>query len=154
MKRWLKITLIALAVIIVVIQFIPVPHSNPPVKSDIVAPPAVKTVLVKGCYDCHSNQTTWPWYVHVAPVSWLLWSDVGDGRQKMNFSEWGSYPPAQQAKLMRASWKEVSEGDMPPWYYRLMHAPSKLSAGDKAILQQWAQSVPAPPGGEHEKDND
>jgi len=141
MRRWLKITLIVLAVLFVVIQFIPIAHTNPPVKADIAAPPDVKAVLRKGCYDCHSNQTVWPWYVHLAPVSWLLWNDVNGGRGKMNFSEWGTYPPDTQAKLMRKSWHEVSGGDMPPWYYRMMHPPSRLSDAEKATLQRWSATA-------------
>lgn len=137
-RRWLKITLIVLVVLFVVIQFIPIAHTNPPVRADLNAPPDVKAVITKGCYDCHSNQTTWPWYVHVAPVSWLLWSDVNEGRQNMNFSEWGLYPPATQAKFMRRSWREVSGGDMPPWYYRMMHPPSRLTDADKAVIKRWS----------------
>jgi len=71
-------------------------------------------------------------------VSWLLWSDVNDGRGKMNFSEWETYPPETKAKLMKRSWREVSGGDMPPWYYRMMHPPSRLSDADKAILKKWS----------------
>jgi len=137
-RGWLRITLIVLVVLFVVIQFIPVPRTNPPIRADLVAPPDVKAVITKGCYDCHSNATTWPWYVHVAPVSWLLWSDVNDGRGKMNFSEWETYPPDTKAKLMKRSWREVSGGDMPPWYYRMMHPPSRLSDADKAILKKWS----------------
>lgn len=138
MRRWLKITIIVLVVLFVIIQFVPVQHSNPPVRADINAPPEVKAVLMKGCYDCHSNQTTWPWYVHLAPVSWLLWSDVGEGRDNVNFSDWGLYPPDKQAKLKRKAWEDVSEGEMPPWYYRMMHSTSRLSDADKALLQQWS----------------
>jgi len=140
MNRKLKITLIAVVVLFVVIQFIPVPHTNPPVKSEIVTPPDVKAVLKKGCYDCHSNQTVWPWYVHVAPVSWLLWHDVHDARDQMNFSEWSLYEPAEQRKTIRKTWKEVSAGAMPPWFYRMMHPPSRLSNTDKAVLKRWSEA--------------
>lgn len=138
MKRKLTIILIVLAVILIVIQFFPIRRTNPPVRADIVAPDDVKAVLTKACYDCHSNQTTWPWYVHVAPVSWLLWSDVNEGRAKINFSEWEAYTPDAKAKLLRRTWSEVSEGDMPPWYYRIMHPPSRLSDSDKAVIKRWS----------------
>lgn len=137
MKRS-RIILLVLLSLFVAIQFVRIPKTNPPVTGELVAPPPVHAVLKRACYDCHSNETVWPWYSNVAPVSWLLYSDVTDGRKEMNFSAWQQMPPERQAKRRKGIWREVKDGDMPPWYYVPLHPPSKLSDADKAILQAWS----------------
>ena len=81
---------IIVLVVIIAIQFWPVERTNPPVLSDIEAPQEVKAVLHAACYDCHSNETRWPWYSYVAPASWLVTSDVTEAREHLNLSEWPS----------------------------------------------------------------
>jgi hypothetical protein len=73
--------------------------------------PATRALAVRACYDCHSNETVWPWYSHVAPVSWLTQRDVAEGRRKLNFSEWD-----RGQKEARESGKTVRKGTMPPWF--------------------------------------
>ena len=97
----LKKILIVIGVIIVAIQFIPVDRSNPPVTQEINAPPNVMTILKTSCYDCHSNETNWPWYSYVAPVSFLVASDVQNGRKRVNFSEWDKYDEKKREKKIR-----------------------------------------------------
>lgn len=150
MKRTLKWSGIVLVILLVVIQVIPVERTNPPVESEIVAPAAVRAVLRRACYDCHSNETVWPWYSRVAPVSWLLASDVSEGREKMNFSAWSHLPAEKQVKLLRKCWSEIQEGEMPPWYFLPMHPEARLSAEDRSVLQLW---LPAESGGK-ESDQD
>jgi hypothetical protein len=89
----------------------------------------VKTLLKRACYDCHSNRTVWPWYAKVAPVSWLIQSDVDRGRQRLNFSEWDR----PQWKAAGAG-KRIQRGSMPPWYYVLMHSRAHLSLTEKQTL--------------------
>jgi hypothetical protein len=129
-----------LVVLVVAIQFIPVDSANPPVESDIPTSPAVKAVLRRACYDCHSNETQWPWYSRIAPISWLLAWDVREGRAELNFSTWNQYSTQQQVKKLRESWKEVSEGEMPPWYYLPVHRDARLSAEARTLLEQWART--------------
>jgi hypothetical protein len=140
MRIFLRIVVIVLA-ILVLIQFVPVTRSNPPVETEIAAPENVQAILSRSCYDCHSNKTVWPWYSYVAPVSWLVASDVSGGRQKMNFTTWNRYTPDEQAKKVRAIWHQVEPGDMPPWYYLIEHNNARLSADDKTTLRDWSRSA-------------
>ena len=87
-------------------------------------------VINRSCRDCHSSETTWPWYSKVAPVSWLLARDVNDGRRQVNFSNWGTYPPERQRKLLKEACNEVTKGDMPMWIYTVLHRGTTLSAAD------------------------
>ena len=137
-----KIGLVALATF-AAIQAIRVDQSNPPVTADLQAPPAVKEVLRRACYDCHSNETRWPWYGHVAPTSWLLHHDVFEGREALDFSEWGTLSPAVQAQRERDVVESIAEGEMPLWYYLPLHPSARLSAADKSVLDAWA--APASP---------
>jgi hypothetical protein len=137
--------LIGLLALFVFIQFIPIPKTNPPITGDIAAPADVKMVLRQSCYDCHSNETVWPWYNRVAPVSWLLYNDVKGGREAMNFSAWQQMPADRQNKRRKGIWKEVSSGDMPPWFYLPLHPAAKLTPASKAILKAWSDAGPAAP---------
>jgi cytochrome c551/c552 len=119
-------------------QLIPVGHTNPPAAGEIDAPPDVSAILHRACYDCHSNETVWPWYSHVAPVSWLVASDVSEGRENVNFSEWGKLTAAQRTKKQRKAGHEVSGGDMPEWYYVPMHSRARLSDADRKVIETWA----------------
>lgn len=133
--RW---GLLGALAVLVAIQFVPVPRSNPPVETDVPAPANVHAILQRACYDCHSNETVWPWYTHVAPASWLVARDVRQGREELNFSTWNRLSPRQQDKYLRESWNEIAEGEMPPWIYVRMHGNAVLSAEDRAALREWA----------------
>jgi cytochrome c551/c552 len=118
-------------------QLIPVGGTNPPSAGEIDAPPEVSAILQRACYDCHSNKTVWPWYSHVAPVSWLVASDVSEGREHLNFTEWGKLDASQRAKKQRKAGHEVSEGDMPEWYYVPMHPHARLTDADRKVIERW-----------------
>lgn len=133
--RWV---VLGVVVIFVAIQFVPVDRSNPPVTAEVPAPPEARAVLRRACYDCHSNETVWPWYSRVAPVSWLLARDVLKGRDELNFSTWDQYSVKEQVKKLKKSWEEATEGEMPPWFYQPVHRDAVLSAEDKAVLRRWA----------------
>lgn len=137
MKRS-RIILLVLLSLLIAIQFVRIPKTNPPVTGEIAVPAPVHAVLKRACYDCHSNETVWPWYSNVAPVSWLLYRDVTGGRKEMNFSAWQQMPPERQAKRRKGVGREVKDGDMPPWFYIPLHPPSKLSDADKAVLRAWS----------------
>ena len=142
MKLWKKIALGSL-VAFGAMQVVSCARSNPPVTSDIHAAADVKAVLQRACYDCHSNETTWPWYSRVAPVSWLVHRDVTEGRAVLNFSDWESLPPEKRAKLQRESGEEVGEGEMPPRFYTPLHPHAVLSGADKELVRTWSQSAAA-----------
>ena len=98
---------------------------------------SIKTVLKKACYDCHSNETEWAWYTEIAPLSFLTVKDVNEGREHLNFSEWGNYTN-KLGQVKNEIWEEVREEHMPPWMYRVVHSDAKLSQEEKDILRNWA----------------
>jgi len=137
MKRSVKI-LLGVVGLLLAIQLVTFERTNPPVTGELKAPDDVKAVLKRACWDCHSNETVYPWYSRVAPVSWLVHRDVVDGRRHVNFSEWSAVPADRRAKKQKRCWKEVSEGKMPPWFYLPMHSEAKLTDDDKQKLEAWA----------------
>jgi mono/diheme cytochrome c family protein len=115
------------------IQFIPYgkDHTNPPIISEPTwDSPRTKELFSNACADCHSNQTKYPWYSNIAPVSWLLARDVEEGREHFNVSAWG----AQKKNEGKEAAKEVREGEMPPWFYLPTHPEAKLSDAEKSEL--------------------
>ena len=136
-----------LAVSLVLIQFIPGSRRNPPVTPghDLLAgtntpPPKVAAVLRAACYDCHSYETKWPWYSHVAPVSWWIKSHINDGRKHLNFSEWPPGDPARTRRKLHAISENVDGGDMPLPSYTWIHAEARLSVADKKLITDWADA--------------
>jgi hypothetical protein len=144
MKKMIFVIILLLLVAFAVIQFIPVDRSNPPVETEIPTPPQVKTVLRSACYDCHSNETTWPWYSYIAPISWLVAHDVHEGRDELNFSTWNRYNTKQQVEKLKKTLEEIEEDEMPPWFYMVVHRDIQLSALERAALQTWARGSAAP----------
>lgn len=137
------------ALLAVLIQFIPAERTNPPVTLDVPAPPEVKAVLRRACYDCHSNETKWPWYTNIAPVSWLSAYDVKKGRAKLNFSTWDIYSREKQAHLIKGCMEEACEKEMPPWFHLPVHPEGRLTPEDLSVLKAWAAGLP-----QHEHDHE
>jgi hypothetical protein len=129
---------IGAGVLFAALQAIPVDRTNPPVTHEIQAPADVKAILKRACWDCHSNETKWPWYAHVAPASFVVRMHVVDGRKHLNFSEWGGYPPERRAKKQKECGEEVAEGAMPLPPYLALHPEARLSDADKKVLEAWA----------------
>ncbi|MCB9245643.1 MAG: heme-binding domain-containing protein [Flavobacteriales bacterium] len=138
--------LLFLLVAVVVIQFIPVDRSAAPVqinddiRSVANVPAEVSVLLEQACYDCHSNETNYPWYSRIAPVSWMLQNHIKEGREEMNFSVWASYPEKKQRHKMDESYELVGEGEMPLKGYTLMHAHARLSDAQRKTLTDWFMS--------------
>jgi hypothetical protein len=128
---WKKIIggIFALALLIQLVPF-GRQHTNPPV---LLGPawdtPKTGELARRACFNCHSNETVWPWYSNIAPVSWLTQNDVNGGRQHLNFSEWNR--PQKHAKDAA---EQVERGDMPPWFYLPMHPEAKLSPEEHNLL--------------------
>jgi hypothetical protein len=146
-----RLVLLSLLGLLVLIQVVPYgrDHSNPPVTSEPDwDSPETRDLAVAACFDCHSNETEWPWYTNVAPMSWLVQRDVEEGRETLNFSEWDR----PQGELDEVA-EVILEGEMPPWTYTLLHADARLSsqqeqqlvAGLRATFQR---SAPPPGGGD------
>ncbi len=134
LKRALWLGLAAL----VIAQVFRIDKTNPPVQQDIAAPPEIAAVLRRACYDCHSNETVWPWYSNFAPVSWMLGRDVREGRRELNFSTWNAYDTKKKAKKLKETGEEVIEGEMPPWFYIAVHPHAALSQAETNQLRAWA----------------
>jgi hypothetical protein len=131
-KRWLGLVVLAGVVLFGLIQLVPRgrDHSNPAVRQEPDwNSPLTRLLAVEACFDCHSNETIWPWYSHVAPVSWLIQRDVDQGRRQLNFSEWGLR--RQEAHELA---EVIREGEMPPVYYGWLHAGARLTAAEKESL--------------------
>jgi heme-binding protein len=147
--RVVKWTALALCVAFIAIQFVPVSRTNPPVQGDFRGSTEVVSVLRRACYDCHSNETVWPWYSRVAPLSWVIAHDVIEGRAALNFSTWDQLSPQKQAEAVKESWDEITEGKMPTWYYVAVHPEARLSANDQSVLRAWSGSAAAGKEGEN-----
>jgi mono/diheme cytochrome c family protein len=105
-------------------------HTNPPIVQEPAwNPPETRALAKRACFDCHSNETQWPWYSNIAPVSWLTERDTLTGRSKMNFSEWNR----PQKKADDAA-EEVQKGEMPLWFYTPIHPEAKLTPTEKEAL--------------------
>jgi hypothetical protein len=139
--KGVRIGVVVLIAVLVVAQAIRIEKTNPPVRAEISADQAIQPLLRRACYDCHSNETVWPWYSGVAPVSWLVGSDVNEGRRELNFSEWGSYSNDVRAHKLNAITKEVQDGDMPPWYYLIMHRNSRLNQQERDQVMNWSAAA-------------
>ncbi len=124
-------------------QLIPVERANP--ESDpaleIKAPADVKAIFKRSCYDCHSNETRWPWYSNIAPAKWFIARDVKVGRQWLNFSEWEKYDDAKKEKLKAMIFKAVGLA-MPLGTYVKMHKEAQLSQKDRDTIRQWTGISP------------
>jgi len=122
-------------------QLVPIDRENPPVESEVTAPEEVREVLARACYDCHSNESRWPWYGYIAPTSWLVAYDIDEARDHMNFSTWNQYDEDEQIDMIEEVWEEVEEGEMPPFFYTPLHPPAQLDENDRAVLREWSENA-------------
>lgn len=132
-KRVFLWVIIGLVVVGLLIQLIPLPGrgNNPPVTSEPNwDSPQTRALAKRACFDCHSNETAWPWYSYVAPVSWLVYNDTMQGRSRMNLSEWTSRPQPGVGEISGI----IQEGEMPPAVYLPMHPTAQLTAAEKQQL--------------------
>jgi hypothetical protein len=134
LKIILLVVVIVLAVGFVLAQLVPYgrDHSNPPV---IGEPnwdsPQTRELAERACFDCHSNETRWPWYTNIAPFSWLTQHDTEEGRSELNFSTWGS---GGEGREPDEAIEAVSEGEMPPDMYLMVHADARLTPEERQAL--------------------
>jgi len=143
MKK-LKWIIAGIIVVFAGLQFFNPSTVNPPVKNDFIAtakPPDVVAGSIRAaCYDCHSDETKWPFYSRVAPVSWLIASDVNEGRQHLNFSEWPSEPAKAKKQLDRVN-EVVDYGEMPPKKYTAIHADARLTVAQHKAILDWTSAA-------------
>jgi hypothetical protein len=113
--------------------------SSNPVFAGAQIEPQISGILQRSCQNCHSERTTWPWYSYVAPVSWMVESDVRDGRSHFNMSRWDEYNTDDRIQILAGISTMVRNKEMPLPQYLLLHRDAKLSAADIDLIYQWAQ---------------
>jgi Haem-binding domain len=159
MKRW-RYILVGLALVLIVMQFIPMdlpPSSNDNdgdiIKSGLVSQD-VATLLTTSCYNCHSNETKYPWYSYVAPSSWLIARDVREAREELNFSSWQSYDTTKMLGKLDDITSEVGEGHMPMPIYTFMHPAAKLDDAQRELIVAWAEATMDIVAGDEEEEEE
>jgi hypothetical protein len=135
MIRWIGA---AIAVVAAMLLY-PMPLTNPPIETEVLAPDAVREILHRSCYDCHSNETRWPWYAHVPPIKFFVVPHVDEGRRHMNFSTWNKFSRKKRDKRLREIMEEVDEAKMPLPSYLRLHPGAVLSEMDKELLRIWSE---------------
>lgn len=127
------------------VQIVRPDRSNPPATAAASlaakAPPPIAAILDRSCRDCHSNETRWPWYTNISPVSWMVADHVHHGRDRFNYSEWSTYPSDDQDKFLGAMCNLTKRARMPLPSYLLIHRDAALSAADVAALCAWSDKM-------------
>jgi hypothetical protein len=145
--RLLKISLLVLLIAFIGIQFIqPARNENGQVLSSdiskvVTVPENVQSILQTSCYDCHSNNTRYPWYNYVQPAAWILANHIKHGKRDLNFSDFGSYSVRKQQSKLKAIADQVKDGEMPLYSDTIIHKNARLSKEEKALIIDWAQNA-------------
>ena len=146
-RKLVRVVLLVLAVVLVAAQFVPLDRTNPPSDPQqhftaITRPPeVVASALNRSCRDCHTNDTTWPWYSRVAPMSFLVVDDVNEGRGHLNFSEWGKLDARRRSRKLEEICDEITSGAMPDRKYTLIHPSAKLTPEEVQAICGWTEQV-------------
>jgi len=144
MKRKLKWSGIILALLFALMQFARPARTNPvidearAIQAHVQVSPEVAQIFARACQGCHSNNTQWPWYSHIAPVSWFVTDHVNHGRRHLNFSNWARYDQRRADELLKNICEWTQKGLMPLGSYTLIHHDANLSLQDKEALCNWA----------------
>jgi hypothetical protein len=143
MSRIKKI-LLGILILFIGIQFIHPARNNSgqvlatDIAKTISIPENVLALLRAACYDCHSNNTNYPWYATVQPVDWFLARHIKNGKKELNFSEFGTYSIRRQKSKLKSIASQVKDGDMPLTSYAIIHKTARLSKEEKAAIKDWA----------------
>jgi hypothetical protein len=148
--RLFKRIMLLILILTVVFQFVQ-PNKNQsegPQPGDIgnvyAIPAEVHGILKHKCYDCHSNNTQYPWYFNIQPIGWWLAAHIHEGKQELNFSEFKSYPPKKAAHKLEEIGEVIEDGSMPLKAYTTFHEGAELTAADKTAINDWLKNLPGP----------
>lgn len=147
MKRFLKIMLIILLIVFVLIQFIRHPKNKSEGKGAnhistlYPVPDSIESILKVACYDCHSNNTVYPWYAEIQPVAWWLNNHIVDGKRHLNYSEFAKYRIRKQYIKLEETEELVKENAMPLSSYTWIHKDAKLTGRQKQAIIAWSSSI-------------
>lgn len=139
--------LVALLAVLVTMQFLQPDknRSNTAHTADLVVhihtPSNVERILKTSCYDCHSNNTHYPWYSNIQPIGWILARHIKQGKKELNFNEFQTYSKRRQVSKLKSVQNTIKDGSMPLNSYTLLHNDAKLSESDKALILNWAGTV-------------
>ncbi len=145
MRRTVKIILLVFLVVFIAIQFIrPARNvSNQVLPNDISklvrVPDSVQVFLMHACYDCHSNNTNYPWYVNIQPMGWLMANHIKEGKSVLNFSEFGNYSTRKQLSKLTGIANSIKDNVMPLSSYKWMHKNARIDKDEKAIIINWVE---------------
>jgi len=143
----LKRVILGLVFLFVLIQLFRIDKTNPEFdpSQDFIAvtnpPQEIATMLKAACYDCHSNETKYPWYSNVAPVSWWVKDHINEGRKELNFSLWGTFTEKRINHKLEEGYEKVGEGEMPLKSYLIIHDEARLTDGQRKQLADWLNSL-------------
>ena len=143
----LKKILLAILLVFIVIQFIQPGHNKggqilpTDISNTYSIPENINVLLKNSCFDCHSNNTNYPWYSTIQPMAWLVASDIRNGKEKLNFSEFGSYSPRRRISKWVDIEKRIKDGTMPLSSYKFMHKNARLTENDKKLLVEWIEKI-------------
>jgi len=146
MRKNYKIILIAIVAVFIIIQFFRPAKNLGNITSNhifeqVKLPSEIKTMITNSCLDCHSNQTNYLWYHEIAPVSWIISSDIKSGKEKLNFSEWGKMNAFDRIGALDNICDEVKSGDMPIEAYVIMHKKARLTEAQRKTLCDWTKKL-------------
>lgn len=134
-------------IVIALIQFIPVNRINKPVDKKVnfvnvfATPGNVQEILKKGCYDCHSNETIYPDYAYVAPIAWSIKNHINEGREHLNFSEWGNFNKDLKKNMLENSAKSVKDYSMPISGYISQHPKANLTKAERILVGNYFEGI-------------
>lgn len=145
MSRNQKIALTVVALLLI-IQFIPMTKVYEEVNEDdltnvVQVSDEVGEILKKACYDCHSNQSVYPWYTNIQPLGFWINGHIKNGKKHLNFSEWGKYDADKQAHKLEEICEEIEEGHMPLKSYTWMHEGTRLNSEQVQLICDWTKNV-------------
>ena len=140
----LKIILGSIVALGLLMQLIPIDRENPEVSMTVTAPDEVMTILEQACFDCHSNETVWPWYTYTAPMKFLIANHVKEGRSYLNFSEWDGIMGYDSVEIANEIIEVMEADEMPIKPYRALHPEARLAEEQIAALINWAETLRNP----------
>jgi len=147
MKRILKISLLVLLVAFIAIQFFPTEKNQSDVvpKTDFLLvnnpPKNINTLLQESCYDCHSNNTDYPWYSKIQPTAWFLEDHIADGKDELNFNTWDELTDRRKKSKLKSIISQIEDDEMPLSSYTLIHRDAILSDSDKSAIEDYMNSL-------------
>lgn len=145
--KFVKIVLLILLVVFVGIQFIPTKRnessymSNSDFMSVYKVPTKIASKIKVSCYDCHSNNTNYPWYNKIQPIAWYLEDHINEGKEELNFSDWKNYSNRRKKSKLKSINSQIKEEEMPLLSYKIFHRDAKFSEEDKKIVINWVDSL-------------